>query len=361
MDATMSMTIDVETKDFRQALLAVTPHAEKEADIVSIHRVHIAVTPHLLYISATNRYSVACAIASVYSVDGMTGSYEDDQFDLTPELIKEVLMLFRSRSNPEGEIGDALRIEVKDAEIVFTDVSGLFPGKKYAIPRTKIDAPFPNIPLLIRQTIIGDRKAAPRLATAGLLLGLFAGSAKIYGESVIIEPTGTRSALLVSIGESFIGLLMPRDIGDDTELNTETKGWRDGWYNRLHDLARGHQHQDETRARRQGKTTLTVVHNNTEATINTDDFDALAKAIAEIGGDKVLQTQAVELIITTQFGSLSMLQRKLRIGNAKAGQIMDRLETAGIVGPAQGTKARDVHYTNNQLTEALAALEEASS
>lgn len=360
MDPAVSMTIDVETSDFRQALQAVAPHAEKEADIVSIHRVHFSVTPHMLYISATNRHSVACAIANVYEVAGLTGSYEDDQFDLTPDLIKEVLMLFKGKANPNGEIGEALRIEVKDEEIIFTDISGLFPGKKYAIPRIKIDAPFPNIPRLIRQTIIGDRKAAPRLAAAGILLGLFVTATKVYGDALIIEPTGTRSALLVSCGESFIGLLMPRDIGEDTEEASQAKQWRDGWFNRLHDLARGHEYQDEARARRQGKTTMTVVSGDTEATINTDDFDALAQAIAEIGGDKVLQAQAVELVVTTQFGSRSMLQRKLRIGYAKADQILDRLETAGIVGPADGSKARDVLYPNDQLTQALAALEGAS-
>lgn len=357
----MNMTIDVETSDFRAALQAVTPHAEKEAEIVSIHRVHFAVTPHMLYVSATNRHSVGCAIANIFEVDGLTGSYEDDQFDLTPALIKEVLLLFKGKANSNGDIGDALRIEVKEEELIFTDMSGLFPGKKYAIPRIKIDAPFPNIPRLIRQTISGERKTAPRLAAAGMLLGLFVTATKVYGDTLIIEPTGARSALLVSCGESFIGLLMPRDIGDDTEEASQAKQWRDGWYDRLHNLARGHEHQDEARARRQGKTTMTVVSGDTEATIETDVLDALAQAIAEIGGDKVLQAQAVELIITTQFGSLSMLQRKLRIGYAKAGQIMDRLETAGIVGPADGSKARDVHYPANQLTEALAALEEASS
>ena len=350
----MPLSIDVETKDFRHALQSVAPHAEKEAKIVSIHRVHISVTPHLLYVSATNRYSVACATASVFEADGLTGSYQDDQFDLTPELVKEVLLLFRSKSNPDGEIGDVLRIEVKDEEIRFTDISGLFPGKTYAIPRTRIEDAFPNIPMLIRTTIIGARKEAPMIATSSQLVGLYVASAKVYGEPLIIEPTGSASALLMSVGESFIGLLMPRNYSGDEEGAASIKASRDGWYNRLHDLARGHEHQQEQENRRKG------IKSAVEARVEQDALDALQAAIEQIGGDRTLQRQAVELIVTTQFGSVSMLQRKLRIGFAKAGQIMDRLETAGVVGPAQGSKARDVLFPADALADALAALEAAS-
>lgn len=232
------MIIDVNTLDLRRALQSVIPHASTDANVPDINCVNFTATDTNLYLTATNRYTMALGIASVWDADDLTGDISRDSFTVTPDVAKELLALFKSGGKqPEDEIGECLRITRDDGNLAFLDVGGLFPGKLFSIPREQGE-PFP-IKWANRfiTALTADHQVPDRIATTGQYLKLFSSAAAAYGAPLVIEPTGEVSQILISCGDSFLGLLMPVRASDETELARHLEEWRRGWYDRLPQIA----------------------------------------------------------------------------------------------------------------------------
>ncbi len=218
--------ITVGTADLRNALTSVAPHADTDPKFAPLHRIHLAVDKVNVTVTATNRYTAAMALVSVQDPDDEVWS-----FDLSPNDVKEILSLFRGAPFDDDEMGETLQLKVDDKHTTVTDNSGMFDGKSLRLPRYPDEADFPKVPRLVAAALSRPATQAQRLAADGKKLALFRSAARAYNQPLVLEPTGANTALLISCGEAFIGLVMP--VRQDEEDELRHQAWRQAWERRL--------------------------------------------------------------------------------------------------------------------------------
>jgi hypothetical protein len=323
------LTVKVGTGDFRQALTSVRIHACTDKDVPTVHRIRLAVGVENVTVTATDMFTAGMAIVSIW--DGY-GPDEAVTIDLLPEDVAKVLMMHPGGKDKADEPELMLRLDVTGERVTITDCSGLIDGRALTIPRLPTDGgSLGTIPDLILKGHGSPAVVVSDMVVSGDAIARFKAASSAYGNALEVEAHAGVRALLVRCGESFLGLLMPRTLAS-SERDRMTE-WSSGWDRRLPGIA--------TAARAQLATSTGSVR------VAPVDLDA--------NPDIDLYLQAVELVVKAQFGSASMLQRKQRIGFAKAAGLLDRMEEAGIVGPAQGG-SRAVNVPVDAVDDLLAAL-----
>lgn len=337
---TTLMSFTVGTKDFRRALRAVSPHASRNDNLPMINRVRLYVDGENVMVAATDRFTAALGLVSVWESDYSTAG----PVDLALADIGMVLSVFTA-GKESSNAGDSpewqLRIELLEkrtetgiarpnllsSAVRVTDVSGMIPGEVLEFPALPPHSLFPDLPQLFANHLSLKPGRLDTFSVEGDLLARLKIAARVYGNRplVLSMPSGVRSPVLARCGDSFLGLVMPRRVDD--EERASNKAWLDAWVRRLPASSR-------------------------DIVVDLDDVRLpLDKATA----DATLR-DAAEAVISSQFGSASMLQRRLGISFKSATRILDELERRGIVGEAEGSKAREVLTPPEELADTLKSL-----
>jgi hypothetical protein len=335
----------------RLALAAVLPHVCADDNIPALQRVRLQfVDDSTVLALALDRFTAAAARVTVQDVLELP---ELATVDIEPRSAREVLAVLtppRDKDARNQWEQDAFHLYVTAKDVTFTEEDAFLDGRSLTVPRIPTDdvvrpgGGFPDVPRLIASTLSLPTREEVRQGLNTELLTRWIKTANVYQYPLKVtprrHPTSDRVAgWTVRIGdvdESAVGVIMPIDL--DTE---EAHKADNAWFGRLSRAA------GDFRPVEEPETLVEVVQRLYEVTNNPEVLDV----------DTNLLRDAARLVLTTQFGSTSMLQRKLRIGFAKAGAVMDELERLEVVAPSEGSKARHVLLPPAALDDVLARIE----
>ncbi|MCP2265550.1 DNA translocase FtsK [Promicromonospora thailandica] len=337
--------------DLTAALAAVMPHAGTEHPWGTLR---FAPGEQTLRVWATDGFTAAHAKVRLFE-------HEDagrEVFDLAALDAGNVLQVFRATGGKdERAMRDAeeIRLDVSPLakQLTVSEVGSLVDGSVLQVPLVEHTGEdrYPNVPAFMATFI-----AAPVVRSAWQLgperISSFLKAAKAYDDFLRVKACGT--GLAVAIGSKFVGVMSAARLDEETLREMEDEAVRWG-----HDLnswgepRRSPFVKDPTPPQEDGQKTFDL----RTATGVVDVVDLGKAAEAAVDQDAALVLAAAELVVPTQYGSVAMLQRKLRVGFAKAGHLMDRLEAAGIVGPYESDKARQVLVVDLDKARELLATE----
>ncbi|MGY1945306.1 DNA translocase FtsK [Nocardia asiatica] len=326
-------TVTVGTADFRHALTAVKVHASADDEVPAVHRLRLAVDPENVTVTATDHFTAALAIVSVWK-DATDHDPTPCTVDLLPDDIDKVLSIFKAGKEKGDQPEFLLRLHVTREHLTVTDCSGLIDGRAFKIPRLPTDGgSLCGVPGWIASQHDSAATMLSDMVVGGEFVARFKAAASAYGHPLEIEARSAMRALLIRCGESFLGLMTPRTL--DESDRGRLRDWADSWDRRLPGIV---------------------------AAAKAEMADPIAAEHVDPPADDAgLFLTAVELVVSSQFGSPSMLQRRMRIGFAKAARLLGQMQERGIVGPAEGSKARDVLVRAEDLDSLLTDLLDAGT